>query len=202
MNSGRWGTAKYIEDLHRQYGKPLPKRNDGDFERAMEYRQREKQWYNDIVKENETLRRYLEEATRDHAALLNDANNVMTAWQSSRKVIEQLSEESEMNPARYPHRKPELSKVSEDNVVLSDPGSSTAVLHNSGDEGGKAKNDTTVQPVGDVRKRRGKRSDNEVSGEVLSSDIPDPRGQADEHSKQGRQPGEGVHEQESDPVSS
>ena len=167
MNSGRWGTAKYIEDLHRQYGKPLPKRNDGDFERAMEYRQREKQRYNDIVKENETLRRYLEEATRDHTALLNDANNVMTAWQSSRREIEQLkqmqlSEESEK--MGFGRRNATLSKVSEDNVVLSDPGSSTAVLHNSGDEGGKAKNDTTVQPVGDVRKRRGKRSDNEVSG--------------------------------------
>jgi hypothetical protein len=56
MQSGKWGSKAYIESLHRTYNIPLPRRDDGAFERALQFRAEEKDFYGRLQQENDQLR--------------------------------------------------------------------------------------------------------------------------------------------------
>ena len=175
MNSGKWGTGKYLESLHRTYGKPLPKRDDGQFERALEFRMREKEEHAKTQQENDHLRYLLQRARQDHDQLLSDASDVMSAWDSS---ISKLKE--------YERRFQLSNTVKEDAEVHTTSGSSNLVHEH------KDASRSTDASVSSARKGRSKGRDNEVPGEVLSADVPDTRGHAEEHADEGRQPEEGA----------
>ena len=53
----------YLEDIHRTYGPPLPKRNSDTFERALKYRQKERERVDALVEENTELRKELDAMT-------------------------------------------------------------------------------------------------------------------------------------------
>ena len=174
MKSTDWGTRAYLESLHRQSGKGVPQRNDAEFDKALEFRRREKQHYAAMMQENEKLRHLLQQATRDHDRLLSDSSEVMSAWGKARSKIKELEEK-------------QLSKSVTQHVVASSSGqhsSSVDVLptNPSGDER------TTPRDGGEGR---GTGCADEVPGEVLPTDVPDSRGKASEHGNERRQHSEG-----------
>jgi hypothetical protein len=170
MENGRWGTANYLKSLHTTYGKALPKRDDGHFEKALEFRMREKAHYKDIMQENAKLRQYLDQAKFDHSQLLTDAGNVMTAWETSKLKLSELERLQLSN-----------SKSENVDVPSSSSGVSSVLQH---EDPGRSAN----VGIENNEQRCSAGSNDEVSGEILSTKLPDSRGQADEHPTEGRQP--------------
>jgi len=170
MEKGKWGTANYLESLHRTYNKPLPKRNDGDFERALDFRNKEKAHYSKLTEENDKLRYLLQQAKRDHSELLFDADKLRTSWETSNHRIREYEE---LN----------LSKSNVDADVPTAGSSSNVHDHVEVQNTGRG-NDGSVGSEG---KGRGKGGDDEVPGKVLSADLPDSSGHAEEHASEGRQ---------------
>jgi hypothetical protein len=168
MNTrGKWGAANYLESIHRTYGKPLPKRNEKHFEKALEFRMREKAHYKQIMEENAKLREYLNQAKSDHSKLLKDAEDVLSAWETSNFKIAEFE-------------RMQLSKSPTENADVPSTSSGTSAVLQPEDAGRSANTSSR-----DNEQRCSARSDNEVSGEVLSSELSDSRGQADEHLKEG-----------------
>ena len=163
METGKWGTGRYLESLHRTYGKALPKRDDGHFERALEFRMREKEHFYQLEQENNKLRYLLQQARRDHTQLLEDAGILYNSWDTNNKQIMQLSKSSAND---------DVPSASSSSSVLPDKANSSR-----GDDGGVSSN----------RKGRSKGSNDEVPGEVLPPELPIASGHSKEHTREGRQ---------------
>ena len=64
QGSGRWGAGPYLESLHRTYGVALPKRDDKSFQKALDFRMKEKQYYKHMEQDNASLRAALDQSDR------------------------------------------------------------------------------------------------------------------------------------------
>ena len=168
----------FLESLHRAYGGPqsLPQRDEASFQRALQFRQAEKTHYQGLEAENLTLKEQLEATKNANAALKDETEKIRSLWEQLSKV--------NTNESGSP------ASETEPRVVRAGTGG-------SGGDG-----DTVVQPTDDSVSRRGstvaiadeqvksgKSTQNDVvRRKVLSTDVPDTRGQAGEHSAEGSEP--------------
>lgn len=91
MQTAGLGGNSYLEDLHRTY-KALPTRNNATFEKAMQFREREKAQLDAVVQENEDLRTSLAEYKRL-------ATESTTLLKSQRESIDSLKSKLTTNGA-------------------------------------------------------------------------------------------------------
>lgn len=165
MHAGKWGSKAYLESLHRTYQIPLPRRDDGAFERALQFRSEEKDFYSRLQQENDQLRHRLGKLENTLSNLEQHSNTLLqfyndTKTSSKAKVIQTNGDgKSSVDSTRGSH-------------------SDARPIHDG----------TTGSSGGDGR---GERRADEMPREVLPPELPDSSGQADQHSGDGPKPREG-----------
>ena len=161
MHTSKWGTKAYLESLHRTYQVPLPRRDDGAFERALQFRAEEKDFYGRLQQENDQLRHRVSKLESTLCTLERDSNTLLQFYEE-RKTSSKAPANGNPKPA-----------VASTCSSRSDAGRSVAA-GTAGSTGGSAG-----------------RAD-EVSGEVLPTELPDTGGSGTEHAGDGPEPGKGV----------
>ena len=163
MHGGKWGSKAYLESLHRTYQIPLPRRDDGSFERALQFRAEEKDFYSRMQQENEQLRHRLGRLEdtfgnleRHADTLLQFYNDTKTSSKANGKANGKANDQS-----------------SADSTFLGRPYAKPVGDDNTG------------------RGARGEWRADEMPGEVLPSKLPDSSGQADQHIGDGSESGQG-----------
>tara|TARA_B100000965_G_scaffold130629_1_gene108896 strand:+ start:170 stop:811 length:642 start_codon:yes stop_codon:yes gene_type:complete len=185
----------FLESLHRTYGQPtgaLPKRDDAQFQRALDFRKREKDHYAKMEQElaagKEAYALLMKEQTR-----LADVLNKLSKAQASMPVIpphlleQRLSkgvEEDELSEFRV---RAGASDAADSGAGVG-VGAESANAGSAGDGGARV-------PETPVKGRRQRKS---VSKQVLQER--DLGGSADQHAEQGPEHGGGAVEAESDAV--
>lgn len=161
MHSGKWGTKSYLESLHRTYQVPLPRRDDGAFERALQFRMEEKDFYGRLQQENDQLRHRITKLEGTLSTLEQDSNTLLQFYNDTK-----LSSKPTSNGS---------SKFAVDSACSgrshSDAGRSVAAR--AGGTGGSEG-----------------RAD-EVPGEVLPAELPNTSGSGAEHAGDGPEPRKG-----------
>lgn len=176
----------YLESLHRTYGEPvsaLPSRGDVLFERALKFRQDEKARYAEIERQAHSA--------KEHAALIDSRYEALQAeTQQIKALFEQLSKHHDSNGVR-------TSSDPDPGVGGPSSGSRSSGpveqrkrddQHANGGAGGSGGDG--VVPLPDVSKDTGEA----VGGDVPDAVLPaggDVRGQAEEHTPKGSEPGGG-----------
>ncbi len=161
MHSGRWGSKAYIESLHRTYNVALPRRDDESFERALKFREREKNHYKQLQEENDAL--------RQHVGILQ-------------YDVQRLSKHADVLLKHYDDTKTSSNRESHDNDQSSNDGASGE----RSDGGG-----SVAAGAGRVKGGGEGRAD-EMPGEVLPTELPDPGGSGTEHARDGSESREGA----------
>lgn len=103
QGSGRWGAGPYLESLHRTYGVALPKRDDKSFQKALDFRMKEKQYYKHMEQENASLRAALDQSDR----------TVRSYYQSSSSLLKAYKELSEYKTKHYDKQADPVHPVSD-----------------------------------------------------------------------------------------
>lgn len=150
----------YVEDVFRTYGKPqqLPRRDPAAFERALQFREREKEeWRRDRA------------ARDDYAAQLAESEATIRKLTSS---LTQLTEQFSRQREKHERAIADRERTRSVHAVRDEQG-----LHGEG--------------VGEER-TEARTDDGCVQREVVPSELPDTRGQASQHSTEGRHAGGGV----------
>lgn len=161
LGSGKWGSKAYVESLHRTYNIPLPERDDGSFERALQFREREKQFYSFVEQENDQLKHRVQKLESTLEQLEQHSSTLLQFYEDSKR-----SSKSKANVSRV------------------------ATTPTSGSSDSHVRQESVARP--ERIERRGKGSTDEVSGEVLPAELPDPSGQTDQHAGDGSESREGA----------
>ena len=144
----------YVEDVFRTYGKPqqLPKRDPAAFERALQFREREKEeWKRDRVERD------------DYAARLAESEAMVRKLTSS---LTQLTEQFSRQREKHERSIADSDSTRSVRAVRDEQG-----IHSKG--------------VGKDR-TEARTDDGSMQREVVPSELPDTRGQAGQHSTEGR----------------
>eukprot|EP00966_Prymnesium_polylepis_P218762 5062617-Prymnesium_polylepis.2 len=165
MHAGKWGSKAYLESLHRTYQIPLPRRDDGAFERALQFRTEEKDFYSRLQQENEQLRHRLGKLENTFSNLEQHSNTLLQFYNDTKTSSK--------------------AKV----VETDGDGKSAADSARGSRSDAKPVHDGATGPSG--RNGRGEGRADEVPGEVLPPKLPDTSGQADQHLGDGPKPGQG-----------
>ena len=172
MQSGKWGTKGYLESLHRTYNIPLPRRDDGSFERALQFRAEEKDFYGRLQQENDQLRHRVTKLETTLTTLEKHSNTLLEYYNDSN-----TSSKSKTNGSHQP---------------------TPSSTHGSGSH---VERRSDISAAGaDSGKGRSKGGSDEVPGEVLPTSVPDSGGQSEGHPDDGPKPGEGDESGGSDAV--
>lgn len=158
MHSGKWGTKSYLESLHRTYQIPLPRMNDGSFERALQFREEEKNFYGRLQQENDQLRHRVTKLEGTLSSLEEHSNTLLQFYNESKTSS-----------------KPTVN----DNIASTHKSSSS-----DSDVGGSKHSK-------DGSEGCGKGGADEVSREILSTELPNSSGSSIGHSGDGSKSGEG-----------
>lgn len=169
----------FLESLHRTYGSSdgtLPFRNDASFEKALEFRRKEKAKYTDIEKDNENLRSQVEAMQRAHASLRSETDQIRSLWEELSKVKVQEDERS----AKRGGIEGGIRPGSGENGVVQPPKTRST-----------RRRSARVAPIEQVASVSTGEED-DMRREVLpTSSIPDTRGQAEQHTSEGSEPRSG-----------
>ena len=169
----------FLESLHRAYGGPqsLPQRDEASFQRALQFRQAEKTHYHGLEAENLTLKEQLEATKKANAALKDETEKIRSLWEQLSKVnTNESGSPATETQSRGVRAGTDGSSAERDRHLVeptNDSVSSRVCTHIHADE--EVKGGTNTQ--NDVVRRK-----------VLSTDVPDTRGQAGEHSAEGSEP--------------
>lgn len=184
-------TKPYLESLHRTYGEPvgaLPKRNDQAFQRALAFREQEKDKYKKMEEENRFL-------AQEYSKIRMQSEEMASETKRIQELYEKLSKDLANNEQRSDRGTSSDGSVPE-RLLGAPSGANASVLHGANDRG---------RPGAGLRDPRSdedpaapaSRSDERVQEQVLPPErLPDLGGHAKEHATDGPEPGNGARDGE------